>query len=89
MLYKNESKVYIVSILKSKDYKTIVRLLCEDKDGVFVFTSGNDDNRYVSKEDLFDEASKFLSDNIFMCDLRKAVLAVKVKCKRSIVFVVR
>ncbi|MDE5831011.1 MAG: hypothetical protein K2H53_05230 [Clostridia bacterium] len=37
--YPNEKKIYIVSILKSKDYKTIVKLLAEDKKGIFIFTS--------------------------------------------------
>lgn len=31
MYYKNYKKTYIISILKSKDYDTILRLLLEDK----------------------------------------------------------
>lgn len=89
MHYKNEKKVYIVSILKSKDYKTIIRLLCEDNNGVFIFTSGNDENRYVSKKDLFDEASKFLSDNIYMCDLKEAIVTAKARCEKEAIFAIR
>ena len=51
--YPNEKKTYIISILKSKDYKTVVKLLTEDKAGKFIFTTGNSETRYVSKEDLY------------------------------------
>lgn len=37
--YQNDKKIYIVSILKSKDYKTVIKLLTEEADGIFIFTS--------------------------------------------------
>ena len=37
--YPNQRKIYIISILKSKDYKTVIKLLTEDKTGIFIFTS--------------------------------------------------
>jgi len=40
MYYPNEEKVYIVSILKSKDYKTVIKLLTkENEKDIFIFTS--------------------------------------------------
>ena len=37
--YKEDKKIYIVSILKSKDYKTVIKELAEDKENIFIFTS--------------------------------------------------
>ena len=37
--YPNDKKIYIISILKSKDYRTVVKLLTEDKNGIFIFTN--------------------------------------------------
>ena len=37
--YPSERKVYIVSILKSKDYKTAIKLLTEEKKSIFIFTN--------------------------------------------------
>ena len=53
MYYKNFKRTYIVSILKSKDYKTIISLLLEDETATFIFTSGNDAERYVSSHELY------------------------------------
>lgn len=40
MYYPNEEKIYIVSILKSKDYKTVIKLLTkENEKDIFIFTS--------------------------------------------------
>ena len=50
---------------------------------------GNDKNRYVSKYELCSEASKYLSKNIYMCDLHEAIENIKEKCKKAIVFIVR
>ena len=47
--YKDYKRVYIVSLLKTKDYKTIIKKLCEDKEAIFFFTSGNHEKKYISK----------------------------------------
>lgn len=39
MYYPNKRKIYIVSILKSKDYKTVIKLLTKEDNSIFVFTS--------------------------------------------------
>jgi hypothetical protein len=36
--YPDREKIFIVSLLKSKDYKTFVRLL-KDEEGIFIFTN--------------------------------------------------
>lgn len=54
MYYNDYKKIYIVSILKRKDYKKILKLLSSDKDATFVLTSGNDSNRYLSSADLYE-----------------------------------
>jgi len=69
MYYPNKKRVYIVSILKTKDYKKVVKLLTEDEASTFIFTSGNDEKKYVSKETLYGEAKKYLDKNIYMSNL--------------------
>ena len=45
--FSQSKKVYIISLLKTKDYKTIIKNICKEKDSIFIFTSGNDKKRYV------------------------------------------
>lgn len=59
MYYKNMKKVYIVSILKRKDYEKMLKLLLEDKNATFILTSGNDVERYASGEELYNVAMKY------------------------------
>lgn len=80
MYYKNYKKTYIISILKSKDYDTILRLLLEDKNARFIFTSGNDSSRYVSKETLYETALKYYNEkNFYKKELEDAINFVKEK----------
>ena len=60
--YKDNKRVYIVSILNTKDYKTIIKNICQDKNAIFFFTSGNNKKRYVSKHKLYKEAKNYLND---------------------------
>lgn len=74
MYYKNLKRTYIVSILKTKDYDKMLELLTQDKDAKFILTSGNDEERYVSKEELEKSARKYLkSDKIFTMELKDAI----------------
>lgn len=88
--YSNyKTKVYIISILKTKDYRTIVRKLVEDENSIFFFTSGNDKKRYVSKEDLYNEAIKYIEkDNLFKENLLDAVQIAKDKYKDGVILIV-
>ena len=51
--------------------------------------AGNDENRYVAKEELYNEAKKYLNNNIYMNDLETAIKEAKTKCKEEIIMVVR
>lgn len=87
--FTNYKKVFIVSILKTKDYKTIIKNLCEDKESIFIFTSGNDNKRYVSKDKLYKEAKKYLNDiNMYKENLKDAVnIAKKAYSDRAILII--
>ena len=72
--YPNIEKAYIISILKTKDYKTIIENLCKDKNAVYFFTTGNDKKKYVAKEKLYKEARKYLSkDKVFKKEIIDAL----------------
>ncbi|MBO4815909.1 MAG: hypothetical protein J5507_03080 [Clostridia bacterium] len=87
--YSNNKKAYIISILKTKDYKTIVENLCRDENAIFFFTSGNDKKKYVSKENLYKEAQKYLNkEKIFKKELIDAINICKKEYKDSTILVV-
>lgn len=87
--YKNDKRIYIVSILKRKDYKKAIKLLTEDKEAGFIFTSGNDINKYATKEELYKEATKYLNKNIYKLELKEAIKTVLEKDKDVVIFVIR
>ena len=74
---KDKKRVYIISNLKTKDYKTNIKLLCQDKESIFFFTSGNDKKRYVSKNKLYEEAGKYLDYNIYKYEFKEAIEIAK------------
>lgn len=88
MYYPKNKKIYILSMLKTKDYKTVIKNLSKDKDGIFIFTSGNDPQRYVAKEDLFNEAKKYLSKNIYKEELQDAINIAMQKYKDDIIMII-
>ena len=72
--YKNGKKTYIISILKTKDYKNILKLLLEDKTANYIFTSGNDIQRYNDKNVLYKFAlENNLAKNIYAMELNNAI----------------
>lgn len=86
--YKKEEKIYIISILKSKDYKTVLKYLLKDENSTFIFTSGNDEERYVSSEELYETAKKITNnEKLYKKTLEDAILYAK-KQKIKISFVV-
>lgn len=54
MYYDNYKKVYIISILKRKDYNKMLKLLAEDENAMYILTSGNNSDSYVSSDELYD-----------------------------------
>ena len=88
MYYKNNKKVYIISILKSKDYKTILKLLVKNDENIYIFTCGNDKERYTDAEILKDEAQKLGAKNLFTMELEEAIKMSLEKYKDYIIFAV-
>ena len=89
MYEKNNPKVFILSILKTKDYHSILELLINCfPDSTFIFTSGNDISRYNSKEDLYNDAIKIDSNlNCYAKELEEAINFSKINYKNSTIFV--
>ena len=89
MYYKDSAKVYIVSILKRKDYTKMVELLMQDKNAAFIFTSGIDDTRYVSGTELFKIAQNFKTNQeLIIKNLDEAIKYVMENCKNCVTFFV-
>lgn len=87
--YNNKKHIYIISILKTKDYENILMQLSEDKEAIFFLTSGNDEKRYVSKEELYNKAKKYInSSNLFLESLEEAVNIAKKNYEERIIFIV-
>lgn len=89
MYYKNESKVYIISILKTKDYDMILKNLLKDEKSIFIFTDGNSKESYVAKEELLKTAKKYTkNNNLYTYELENAIDFVKINYKDDVVFCV-
>lgn len=89
MYYENQNKVYIISILKTKDYKMMLKRLLEDRKSVFIFTDGNDKERYVSKEELLKTAKEYTNnDRLYVQELEEAINFVKENDSNDVIFFV-
>lgn len=89
MYYENRNKVYIISILKNKDYKMMLKQLLEDEKSTFIFTSGNNKNRYMPKEELLKTAQKYTANKqLYAQELEEAIDFVKEKNKNDVIFFV-
>ena len=52
-LYKNDKKTFIISIIRTKEYKNILdKLYSNFKDATFILTSGNDEHKFFSNKEL-------------------------------------
>lgn len=87
--YRNQKRIYIISILKTKDYNTIIKELSEDKEAIFYFTDGISERPYVPAKILAKEAEKYLSkDKIIATNLKDAILASKTEYKDRTIFII-
>ena len=79
IFYKKAKKIYVISVLKSKDYQKILEDILEE-DSAYVFTNGNDKNRYTDNHLMF-EYAKQINDKIEMyeMELTKAIQFCKEK----------
>ena len=75
MYYKNYKRVYIISILKRKDYDKMLELLSEDTNALYILTSGNDPDRYATSDELFECMKKYVpEDKLFKKNLDIAIV---------------
>lgn len=89
MYHKKDKKVYIISILNTKDYNTILKLLCDNQDAIYIFTNGNDSSRYVEKEELLKVARTYLKvSDMYALNLEQAIEEVKSKYEDYTTFVI-
>ena len=57
-LYKDIDKTFIVSIIKTKDYQKMINTLLNNyPNSTFIFTSGNNEKKFFSKETLYTYAN--------------------------------
>lgn len=74
MYYSKMKRVYIISILKRKDYNKMLKLIAEDKDAVFILTSGNNPETYLSSDELYECIKQFADiDKIYKKSLGDAI----------------
>ena len=73
LYYKNAKKIFVISVLKSKDYQKIIEDIL-DKDNVYIFTDGNDKNLFTDKHLMYEYAKK-LNDKaeMYEMELEKAI----------------
>ena len=88
MYYKDTKKVFIISLLKSKDYKTVLKLLVKNDDNIYIFTNGNSKERYWDNKVLTEEAIRINGRNVMDLDLNDAIKKSLNEYKEYTVFVI-
>lgn len=74
MYYNKMKRVYIISILKRKDYNKMLKLIAQDKEAKFILTSGNNSETYASGDELFECIKQFTEiDKIYKKNLEDAI----------------
>lgn len=87
--YQNKKKVYVISLLQTKDHNTIIKELTSDKDAIFYFTNGIAERPYVLAEDLAKEAKKFIKEEqIKISELKDAIKELKQMYKDRVIFII-
>lgn len=87
--YSNQNRVYIISILETKDHLTILKELSDDKNAIFYFTNGVEDRPYVNSKDLKEEAMKYIpKDRIFTGNLKETIKEAINKYNDRVIFIV-
>lgn len=75
MYYNDFKRVYIISILKRKDYSKMLKLLAEDTNALYVLTSGNDSNSYATSDELYECMKEYVQiDKICKKSLDDAIV---------------
>ena len=67
----------------------MIKELVKDENNIFIFTDGNDKNRYVSKNELLNIAKKYTKNTKMYCeDLELALKLIKEKYSSFVTFVI-
>ena len=90
MYFKDFKRTYIVSILTSKDYEKMLKTLANDNEAKFIFTSGNDETRYNSKNTLLECFKKYSSTKAFAMELEDAIKMIfeEKQSEKEITFII-
>lgn len=87
--YNTQKKVFIISILETKDHSTIIKELAEEKDAIFYFTSGVPGRPYVPAKELLVEAKKYIkTNNVYEKSLEEAIKEAEEKYNTRVIFVI-
>ena len=87
--YGHYKKKYIVSIIKTKDYKSMIKELCTDKEAVYILTNGTGPELYTSNHRLYEEAIKYVDKStIFKEELEDAIFNARKEGEETATFVV-
>ena len=74
MYYSDCKRTYIISILKRKDYKKMIEELSKDKDAIFIVTSGDDSDKFLTEDELYSYAENFIQkQNLYKMKLVDAI----------------
>ena len=77
--YPSKKRCYVIGVLQKKDYKSMIKILLQDQNADFIFTSGNSEGKFVPMEELYEEAKKYQTGNQ-KCDkmgLKEAFAKIK------------
>lgn len=90
MYYNDKKVIYIISILKRKDYRKMLDILLQNSNAHFIFTSGNDVEKYTSKYELYKYANSVNKNvDINRMELNDAIeFAFNNKSKENIFLVI-
>lgn len=89
MYYATNKRVYIISILKRKDYNKMLKLIAEDKDALFILTSGNNSDTYASNDELYECMKKYVNINkIYKKSLDEAIVSAMNSAFDTVNFVI-
>ena len=89
MYYRDCKRTYIISILKRKDYKKMIEELSKDKDAIFIVTSGDDSDKFLTEDELYSYAENFIQkQNLYKMKLVDAINNVINEKNNSVNFVV-
>jgi len=89
MYYPKKRHIYIISILKRKDYNNMLKILSRDENAKFILTSGNHEERYATSEELYNCLKNYTKiDNIYKGTLENALQLALYQDDDSVYFVV-